>query len=780
MGRNRARCRLLSSEHLLPIVILTLVNLRVLTWLQPGHVMFSGDFRPFLTWDAFLINTNNVWTLIDFGTPSFYFVEKYSLFNLLSIALYAVTRDLTMSQIIATYTLYVVYSLTGYLLYYIITESSLISLVAAFFLTTNPLLINDREITAVGFVTYYYLPTLIVLLTYTYSLKKINRFYALSSGLLTFLATSSLPNPRTIIYVTSLVIYMTLFYILKKRYLNVKLEKTEKTFSITFTFNKNGIINMFKNLCLFSLGSLTVYIPMINLYISERRLITDAMQSALNIISSPEYVRNINPVEFLRFIYRWGFFSGALNRPYIPYRELYMNSLLFKLLTYSISIIVIASFASSLIYRRYRLNSVMFSILYLFGILIPVGVVFSDTVFIIFTKNVVLRSLIDPLYLAFYSTISAGAIIGIGVQILGEKIKRNSKRDQVIFGIAIFMLLVLLSIISYPLFTGDVTRNWLSPNVRGYAIPIKAYEDLAESISKDYWTFVVPQKHTYLVFNESSKLWGSGNPYPKILGFPYVSGLGTEYIKSPSDSFIRFVFSLFNNGKYSSEDVVKFLSLIGVKYILIENNIVLGSLDDPKSYLDLLLKPSNVKVSSQSSDRVLLELHEANRIMYAARRYLFYSSYEDIIDSVQSIRSLSDVVGLVFVDSSNGFIRNLLQNLQSVVGGEIRKIQVVSPSHYIVEAYSNGYLILVLQQSYDDNWVVYVNGTPLDQIYHFKANGYGNGWLIPVKGHLKIEIIYRPNIVNLSVMIASTATTFTFIGYFLIENITYRRRHHVA
>jgi len=216
--------------------------------------------------------------------------------------------------------------------------------------------------------------------------------------------------------------------------------------------------------------------------------------------------------------------------------------------------------------------------------------------------------------------------------------------------------------------------------------------------------------------------------------------------------------------------------LIGVKYVLVENCIVVGSLDDPKNYLDLLLKSSSVKVSWRSSNRMLLELSAANRILYAADRYLFYSSYEDIISGVQSIRSLSDVVGLVFVDSSSTFIRSLLQNPQSAVGGEILKIQVVSPSHYIVEAHSDGYLILVLQQSYDDNWVVYVNGAPLDQRYHFKANGYGNGWIIPVKGLLKIEIEYKPSVVNSVITFTSLATVFVLFVHFILENIANYRR----
>jgi len=773
--------RLLRSKHLLPILVFILVNLRVLTWLQSGHVMFSGDFRPFLTPSAFKSVTSDAWAPIDFGTPSLYFVEKYSLFNLLSMTAYTLTGDITVSQILAAYILYVVYALTGYFLYYIITGNRLIAFIAAFFITTNPLLVNDREISAVGFITYYYLPTFIVLLVYTYSLEKNSWFYTVSSGLLTFLAASSLPNPRTTVYIASLVVYITLFYMFKRKHLDVRLGRAGGKYSITLIIDRNGVVEGFKALLFFTLGFLIVYAPMIYLYMSEMGPISKAMHEALSL--SLTYVRNIKPIEFLRFIYKWAFFSGALDLPYVPYREMYISNTLFELLTYSIPVITITSFIASLIYRRYRLYSVTFFILYSLGILTPAGLVYSDALFMFFARNIILRALLEPVHLGFYSMISAGIVIGIGVQILKEKTEGSLKvSNSATVAVAVFILL-LLSIASYPLFTGDVTRNWLNPVYKGYYIPVETFEGLGRIISRDYWTLLVPQKYTYVAYNESGKVWASGNPYPKILGFPYVSGLGTEYIRSPSDGFIEFTFSLFNSGNYSPEDIVKFLSLIGVKYVLVENNIVTGSTDNPKSYLDKLLKSSSVTVSSQSPDRVLLELHEANEIIYAARRYLFYNSYEDIIRGVQNIENLSNVAGLVFVDSSNGYIYNVLQNLQysqSTVGGEITGIQVVSPSHYIVEAYSNGYLILVLQQSYDDNWIVNVNGASLDQRLHFKANGYGNGWLIPVKGYLRIEIAYRPNIAGLSFTIASITTVFILTSYFLMKNTAYRRRHHAA
>jgi len=334
----------------------------------------------------------------------------------------------------------------------------------------------------------------------------------------------------------------------------------------------------------------------------------------------------------------------------------------------------------------------------------------------------------------------------------------------------IALFIILLSAICYPLYTGDITRNWLNPEVQGYHIPIEIYNDISRRISRDYWTFLAPSKYDYITYNESDGLWEAGNPYPKIIDFPYISGLGTEYIKSSSNSFIQFIYSIFHSDEYNSENVVKLFSLIGVKHVLVEKNVVSGAKDVADIYLNKLSGLNNVKIVSQYSDRILLEIDMANKIIYIAKNYLFYHNYTDLVKGIQSISNLDDINELVFIEDSNRYIYDFLNSYPSIVGsGEIRNIQMISPSHYIVDVYTENNFILVLQQSYDDNWIVYVNGVPLDQKYHFKTNGYGNGWLIPMKGYLRIEILYKPSIVATIIEISSIITLIVFTIYVIIK-----------
>ncbi len=752
LEKNFNKTTKILKDHIYPILFFALLNLRIITWFQPGHVVFSGDFRPFLTWEAFINKINGVWTEVDFGTPSFYFTRKYSIFELFSMIAYRIFGDLTISQIIATYVLYMIFSIVGYFLYYLLTQNKLISFVSAFFLTTNPLLINDREITALGFVNYYFVPTIIILLLYVYSLEKSNLFYAFSAGLLVFLATSAFPNPKTLIFVITLVIYITLFLLFKKKYIIINVKKnSNKTINISFVLDSLSIKRVLIHLFLFVVGFLIDLVPILHLYMSEQKLILRTLKWYQN--TSPTFIRKINPIEFLRFIFRWSFFSGAFGRPYVPYRDLYVDNLFFKLLMYVPFVVILITVIYSLKYRKYRLYTVFSFIPYALSILTSYSIVCNDLTFMVFSKSAILRSLIEPVYLSFYTVLFAALIFGICLQILNEiirKIFNDIHKQNILSASLLFMFLILFSAISYPLFSGDITRNWLDPNVKGYYLPIEIYKDINRKISNDYWVLLLPHRYTYVYYNETNELWGSGNPYPKIFGFPYISGLGTEYIRSSSDDVVEYIYSLFHDNHYGSQDIIKLFGLLGIRYVLIEKNIIFGARDSYDIYLNKLLSSSNVEILSNYSNRVLLSLNISNKIIYIAKKYSFYQNYTDLVEDVKNIKYINDLKGYVFIDKSYKYIYDLLDRYPNIIGeGKLINVNKYSPSHIMVEVSSDKYFILVLQESYDDNWVVYINGKKLDPRLHFKVNGYGNGWLIPVKGFAKIDIVYLPSRIDI-------------------------------
>jgi hypothetical protein len=58
-------------------------------------------------------------------------------------------------------------------------------------------------------------------------------------------------------------------------------------------------------------------------------------------------------------------------------------------------------------------------------------------------------------------------------------------------------------------------------------------------LSNNYWTLLLPQTATYLVYNFSGIPLNSGNPYPLIFSKPIISGLGTEYVQSNNLNLIN-------------------------------------------------------------------------------------------------------------------------------------------------------------------------------------------------------------------------------------------------
>ena len=101
---------------------------------------------------------------------------------------------------------------------------------------------------------------------------------------------------------------------------------------------------------------------------------------------------------------------------------------------------------------------------------------------------------------------------------------------------------MLLHVVSYPLITGDIARNWLTPKYKGYDIPSKEYLKIDETISDIYWTLLLPDRDVYIVSNASTTLFAFGNPWPLLLSKPIITGVGSEYIESPSKCFIQKIY----------------------------------------------------------------------------------------------------------------------------------------------------------------------------------------------------------------------------------------------
>jgi len=106
----------------------------------------------------------------------------------------------------------------------------------------------------------------------------------------------------------------------------------------------------------------------------------------------------------------------------------------------------------------------------------------------------------------------------------------------------------LLFYVSYPLFTGAVTENWLNTDVKGSYLP-PYFQEAENAIPNNYWTILLPQRETYVTYNfTNGGILACGNPYPLIFSKPILSGSGTEYVQSQNLDVLNKAYGLILTG----------------------------------------------------------------------------------------------------------------------------------------------------------------------------------------------------------------------------------------
>ncbi|NWF97276.1 MAG: discoidin domain-containing protein, partial [Candidatus Thorarchaeota archaeon] len=145
---------------------------------------------------------------------------------------------------------------------------------------------------------------------------------------------------------------------------------------------------------------------------------------------------------------------------------------------------------------------------------------------------------------SFFVILSYSLLIGFTFSTLYHRV-----RNKVLQVFVLSLAIMIFFSSSYPLMTGDVARNWLNSNVKGYFFP-DSYVKLNTMLSNQYWTLLLPQRYTYVSYNFSGVPLNSGNPYPLIFSKPVISGLGTEYVQSENLDLLNRVYGLMLTNGY--------------------------------------------------------------------------------------------------------------------------------------------------------------------------------------------------------------------------------------
>jgi hypothetical protein len=525
----------LKKTELLVLIVFFLINLRILAWFQYPNIIVGGDLRPPFVLEAFMKRVAYTWNEIDFGVPSVYAPRILDPFYFFTTVFETLGASACIAQMITVFLMYFFSSILMYVFVKQLTGGNVTaSFVAAIYLISNVYLINDREVTAIGFIDLA-LMILPCLITFVKGLE--TRSYKLMalSGILAVLTQTTFPNYRTLLIFLIMVCLVLVFLSLGKR-IHFAPAKGHVSLNVNLPYHLLKLLAVAGTV--FLLASLWVIVITISNF--------GTLTSAYAQIVSPWFIGGLKMYDVTRLIVRWGFYNGGLGVPYLPYGNVYLTN---PLLIFSCYLPAVIAFAS-LFLSKERKIAVFFGTIAVISLLLTSGFssfgdygtrLYSDLMELVFLK--VFREASNWI---FFVIVSFGVLIGCTISALCQVLKKNWSKLLVI-GLVVAMFLYT----SYPLTTGEVTRNWLDLNIKGSYLP-SSYVQLNEELPTEYWSILLPQRTTYVVYNFTEGNFSCGNPYPLIFSKPVISGTGTEYIQARNLDLINAVNYQILYGKYEN------------------------------------------------------------------------------------------------------------------------------------------------------------------------------------------------------------------------------------
>lgn len=526
--------------ELLLFVVFLLVNLRVLNWFEPPYIVMGGDLRPPVFPSAFLKGVLYTWNEIDWGVSSVYSPRILDPFSFFVTTFQKAGVNTSASQLMATYLIYLLVSILVYIYVKRLTNGDIIAaFIAALFFTSNIHLVVDREQTAIGFIdmSLMILPCLVLFIE---GLKKESYKIIAISGFLFTLTYGAFPNYRApVLALVGLLVTFIFMYI--NLGLRVGYHKNENTRFLDVSFDWGLVRKYVKCLVVFIVAVLLASIWVMVLVSANFNVLLTAYGQTTTTVSS--YGLFIEPHDVLRLIAKWSFYSGALGNYYTPYSVVYLGSPILIVLSY---IPPILAFVAVLVSRSRKLAIFFASVAVVF-LALTSGFTPSFYKFYVWLANnfPLMTAFREPTNWIFLVVLSYGALIGLVVSTSYRRI-RNGVLKLLVVG----LIIALLFYVSYPLFTGAVTENWLNTEIKGSYLP-PYFEEAENAIPDNYWTILLPQRATYVTYNfTNGGILACGNPYPLIFSKPILSGSGTEYVQSENLDVLNKVYGLMLTSGY--------------------------------------------------------------------------------------------------------------------------------------------------------------------------------------------------------------------------------------
>ena len=755
--------KIIKNEHTFYILLLLLVNLRILAWFQDKYILSSGDFRLPYNVNAFLQKILYAWTEIDYGLPSIYYVRIFNPFYAILTGLTCLGLDISTAELIAGYIVYTLAAISMYYIAYRILGNSLASFISSLFLISNTFLVSDREMLALGIMVsnlYVALPSLALMVKLLSSSNR-SILYYFAYSVLVIPVISSLPNYRPLIIYLILTAIITLYFSLKdgKIAINYLASSTKNPYGklvITFvnTRLRNTIILTFK-LLLSSLPILVVLIIPL-LLLSSWFLQTYSSITLPSFIIEKFYVHDT-----LRLIAKWGFYTKSmLGTLLVPYSTMYLKNNFIILVTYVPFIIVVLTL---LFARTMRKTILYFGFWYTLVLLV---LVISKTgIYNILLSIPLLKVFRAPSNWLYIVVFIQSIIMGLFILDVLSRIRMRSI-FTIVFGLLIFSIVVS----SYPLYTGDVSLNWVKPEIKGTLIPAE-YKVINTYLDEKYWSLLAPPRGSYVVYDFKGIPFHAGNPYPFIFTKPVITGVGLDYVKASED--ISHVIQMLFNKIGELPRGIEFYQFMSIGSIIWENqsNIMLGA-------RRIQFNDDVLGIVVRNRYYVVYSIPNPCEKLRVATSVRYYSRIDELTRRLRE-EGVRDKCSIVFVNNKS--LYNMLNSkLEKSRGPEILRWEQVSPSKYLVRIRVHGYAVLVLMEAYSSQWKAQVLRGEGSVEAHFKSNGGFNSWLIRGNGDLEVVVFYEgQNYLNISltsalVLIVLGVGVILFKAYGKVKELTAR------
>lgn len=524
------------KAELLIILIFFLLNLRVLSWFEYPNVLIGGDSRPPLSVEAFLKRVLNAWDETDFGMPSVYQPRILDPYYLLIVVIQALGGSLYLAQMIS---LFLMYSLTSILAYVYVKQIAdgdrVVALVAAIFLTSNLHLITDREVSAIGVVEtlLMILPSVVV---FTEGVVRGSYTMIICSTLLFVITYGAFPNYRPAL-LCIIMLLLTLLFMHVKNGIDVRYKRNGSP-HLSIIFDVALLRSYTKYLALFVAGSILTSLWILAVVLTR---LSDFAFNLQNIAAPSWIFEYIKFHDVPRLIAKWGFYAGALGKPYVPYASAYFNNPILVILSYLPPILAF----TTVLVQRNRRTVLYFVVLALSFLFLSAALPSPEAYASLMSALPFMMAFRESAQWFIFVALFYGILIGELSSTLYRKFRRKPLQ-----AIALVTMVAILVSPSYPLFTGDVARNWMKTEVKGSSIPL-SYFELNEFISEKHWTLLLPKRGTYVVYDFNTP-FNAGNPYPLMFSKPIITGVGTEYMQPRSLGLLDEIHKLLLEGDYEN------------------------------------------------------------------------------------------------------------------------------------------------------------------------------------------------------------------------------------